>query len=133
MKRVVSVSLGSKKGDKTAKAVFLGEEFVVVAEGFPAADFFCFVESWSCWQVFGSVFFDFAEFHGFADLLVNLVNSRHGFYVPLVQNFLRAVDDDFSACFPYVFDLVEVDFGLAGSNSVYAFHACRNKCGAHAV
>ena len=29
MKRVVSVSLGSKKGDKTARGVFLGEEFEV--------------------------------------------------------------------------------------------------------
>lgn len=40
MRRVVSVSLGSKKGDKTAEAVFLGEPFELTrrsAPGIPAA------------------------------------------------------------------------------------------------
>jgi hypothetical protein len=41
-----------------------------------------------------------------------------------MEDFFGSVDYDFSACFAYVFDFFEADFGLAWSDSVDAFYAC---------
>jgi len=47
-----------------------------------------------------------------------------------VQDFLGAVDDDFPAGFPYVFDAFKGHFGATGTDTVDAFYACGDKrCG----
>ena len=68
-------------------------------------------KSWSCRQVFWTVLFYFADFHGVGDFFVDVFDAWHGFDVPFVQDFFCAVNDDFSACFAYVFDFFEADFG----------------------
>jgi hypothetical protein len=45
-----------------------------------------------------------------------------------VQDFFGSVDYDFSACFPYVLDFFEADFGAAWSDAVDAFDACGDEC-----
>jgi hypothetical protein len=50
-----------------------------------------------------------------------------------VENVFGAVNYDFASGFSYIFNFVKKDFCAAGSNAVYAFDACGNKCGAYAV
>jgi len=45
-----------------------------------------------------------------------------------VQDFFGAIDNDFSACFSYVLDFFEADFGLAWADSVDAFYAGSDEC-----